>query len=186
MKGPLTGQQLEMLPSTITDWQTWSNRYPETTVVVLSRIGNGYRNKVHRYGLGGEMGGLLIGLAKGNKSKDWSFSQLRKHPVVNSQFDDEPVLVCFHRASGTAVIFSRLVDGRELSFEFSDGQLVDRETKTNWDMVTGRALTPPQNGLQLKQLTGIVSLTSPWDAFHVFNISAEIEDEIPPDKADSP
>ena len=59
-----------------------------------------------------------------------------------------------------------------LTFELHDDQLIDRETGTGWDMVTGRALTPPLSDQQLKKLPGIVSFAGVWNRFHVQNESA--------------
>ena len=176
MQGPLTGQRLEMLPSTMTDWRTWRERYPKTTVAALSRIGCQYQNQLHRFGSAALMDNLVVGLAAGDVSKDWSFVRLRKQPVVNSDFNGEPVLVCFHADSGTAVIFSRTVESRELTFQLRGEQLVDQQTGTAWDMVTGRALGPPLQGKSLAKLPAIVSLAAPWTSFHVFNVSVPADE----------
>ena len=173
MQGPLAGQQLELLPSTMADWRTWKQRHPLTTVAVFRRVGNQYRNPLHRFPTPQLRDRLVIGLARGDIAKDWSFDLLRSVFVVNDEFDNAPVVACFHALSGTAAVFSRVLDGRILNFELRDEQLFDVETQTDWDMVTGRALSPSLLGKQLDQLPAIVSFAGAWKDFHVRSVSAE-------------
>jgi len=72
---------------------------------------------------------------------------------VNDQVGGEPVAV-FIRASGGAVgAFSRVVDGKTLTFEYrQDRQVfVDRQTSSIWD-AAGRATGGAMVGAQLNRV----------------------------------
>jgi hypothetical protein len=73
--------------------------------------------------------------------------------VVNHQVGTEPVAV-FIKASGGAVgAFSRVVDGRTLTFQYQQDtqDFVDQETSSIWD-AAGRATGGQMSGAQLKRL----------------------------------
>ena len=79
---------------------------------------------------------------------------------------DRAVLVTFDPRNGTAVLFDRTLEGRELTFELRGESLVDRETGTEWDRLAGRAVTPPLEGEWLVQLPAIISSFEAWSRFH--------------------
>jgi len=161
MAGPLKDKQLESIPSTMTDWATWVSRHPETTVTVLSRMTNRYKRIVNQ-----EDPELLIGYTNGMKSRAWPLIYLRKQSLVNDHLDDQPLLISYDHAGGTAVVFDRTVDGRTLTFADDRGDMVDHETGTTWDRVTGKAIAGELAAHALRQLRGIISLNHAWASFY--------------------
>lgn len=168
MSGPLTGTTLKQIPSVITDWNTWVERHPDTTAIVMSRTTTEYVRDLQRSTDDGPSppGPLAIGLSEGGFSQSWSFESLFEEPVVNDHLQKRPVLVVYDDQSGTAAVFDRTVDDRVLSFFLKDGKLVDRETGSEWDRITGKALSGPLQSARLKLLPGTVSDSFTWDLFH--------------------
>ncbi|MCH7988283.1 MAG: DUF3179 domain-containing protein [Planctomycetes bacterium] len=164
MRGPLQGQSLETIPSTMTDWKTWKSSYPETTCVVLPRTSEDYNSNVWKTPVSMSM--MVIGLAEKDQARAWHLDRLREQPVVNDMFAGKSVVAVYDEESGTAVLYSRRVDGKDLSFEFKDGKLFDLETGTQWDLITGEALTLPLKGKSLKKVKGIISYNAAWNEFH--------------------
>lgn len=170
MRGELQGARLETIPSTITDWESWRARYPHTSVVLMSRTADEYRRGVHL----GDLplptmpveDALLIGLANAEQARCWGFVELQRWGAINDHFGKQAVVVAFEATSGTAVIYDRRRDERELMFELRDGNLLDQETGSQWDLVTGQAVSGALQGQQLEQLPGTVSLTPAWFTFH--------------------
>lgn len=68
------------------------------------------------------------------------------------------------RAVGTAAAYSRLVDGRPLTFAQEVGQVVDRETGSSWN-VLGRAVAGALAGRELEPVTAINHFWFSWAAF---------------------
>jgi hypothetical protein len=91
---------------------------------------------------------------------------LREQSIVNDDLNGQPLLVSYEHDGGTGVIFKRMVDGRPLTFEERNGQLIDRETGTRWDRVTGTAIAGPLASKQLEQMPGTVSLNHAWASFY--------------------
>ncbi|GAB4155652.1 MAG: hypothetical protein Tsb009_32460 [Planctomycetaceae bacterium] len=164
MRGPLQGAVLKSIPSVMTDWKTWRTHHPETTVVVMPRTAGQYRRSFHM-----QDSGIVIGLAEKERSRHWSFAFLYDKPVINDHFATQPVVVVFHRPSFTAVIYDRRVQGKTLTFERKAGQLMDRETGTVWNLLTGVAISGKLKGKKLKRLNGIVSDAAVWATFHPLN-----------------
>lgn len=161
MRGPLEGKQLEQIPSAMTDWETWKTKHPGTTAVTLDRTARRYRRRLYR-----NPEKFVVGLVEQGEPKAWPFDELHKQPVVNDTHGGRPILVVFEKKSGTAFIYDRRVDGRELHFALQDGRLVDRETESRWDWATGRATAGTLKGEQLEPLPAVVSFRRAWREFH--------------------
>jgi hypothetical protein len=95
------------------------------------------------------------------------FSLLRRDRALNSQVGSIPVVVTFERellsvldradirtsrAIGTAAAFDRRVGGRTLRFSAVGRVIVDRQTGSRWDPLTGRATAGPLRGDRLRAL----------------------------------
>jgi hypothetical protein len=95
------------------------------------------------------------------------FSALAMHPVVPVTVGVVPAVVLLDprvlspldalniadsRQVGTAVAFDRRLGGRTLDFRAAgSGLMTDAQTRSVWD-ITGRAITPPLRGAQLRRL----------------------------------
>ena len=161
MYGKLQEEVLETIPSVLTGWKTWKSRHPETTLAVLPKTGVVYRGKAHAAGRG-----YVVGLTSGGMSRAWNLADVRVPGVVNDSLNETSVLVAYDRTNETAVLYSRDLDGKQLVFEFRDGKLVDQATGSEWDPITGVALTAPMHGKRLKQLPGMILLAPAWKTFH--------------------
>jgi hypothetical protein len=171
MKGPLQGTKLKVIPSVMTDWGSWKTSHPETTLVMMTRTADSYVREYHS-----RDGGLLIGLVTNSGTEHWSFADLFDKSPVNDVADDVPVAVSLDKHSFAATIYDRRVDGRTLKFETRDGKIVDSETESVWDFLSGRATSGELKGKQLKLLPGIVSDSAIWSLYY------EYRDRSPPEK----
>lgn len=161
MRGPLKGEQLETIPSIITDWASWRRNHPETTVLNMSRTAREFQTDVFRRP---EL--FVLGMA-GGEAKAWPLDQLKKQPVVNDTFDDVPVLIVFDPNTGTAWSYDRRVDGKTLDFAMrKDGVVIDRQTGSPWHYGQGVATEGPLKGNNLRPALGIISYRRAWETFH--------------------
>lgn len=94
----------------------------------------------------------VLGIALGGDARAYSVWQLERHLVVNDRFGSRAVAVTWCPFSHAAVVYSRDVGGKQLTFE-SDGRLLlgqlvlrDRETGTVWSQAEGIALEGPLAG----------------------------------------
>ena len=167
--GPMKGQQLKFMPSTVTTWAEWKAAHPQTLVLPGHRRG----------GFMGTYAGLHhirpFGLAVFSKfqAKLYPFRQLKSQQVVNDAFRQAEVAVAFLDDSHTATAWSRRLNGQLLTFAWADepsqgGQrvLTDQETGSLWSPLTGVALSGPLKDKQLNSLQHYPILIDRFRAFY--------------------
>jgi hypothetical protein len=106
----------------------------------------------------------VIAISLGSIDKAYPYTLTEKERVINDTVADQP-LVVFHdngavsamdkpqiamsREVGSTGVFSREIDGKVLNFIYDDGNIVDEQTKSIWD-ITGYAKSGQLKGKRLK------------------------------------
>ncbi len=163
MQGQRQGQTLQIIPTVLTDWKTWKESHPLTTVMTLPPMTRFYDNDCYQ----GRLGKFLIGMRQaGERPRAWRFDQLTHQPVLNDQFAGQPIVIVFQETTGSVTIFDPQVEGETLSFEPHPEGFSDRQSGSVWDPLTGVAISGPREGQQLAVRTAIPSFSEPWDRFH--------------------
>ena len=163
MQGKRQGQTLPIIASVLTDWKTWKEKNPLTSVMTLPPMTSFYDNECYQ----GRMGKFLIGMRKAGESpRAWRFDQLINQPILNDQYAGEPVVVVFWEATGSATVFDRQMEGETLLFEPHEMGFTDQQSGSVWDPLTGVAISGPRQGQQLAMRTTIPSFSEPWERFH--------------------
>ncbi|MBW3597884.1 MAG: DUF3179 domain-containing protein [Planctomycetes bacterium] len=161
MRGPLQGEELERLHSVMTDWKTWRDEHPTTTVLKLSRTAEEYQRTFYR-----DSSQFVLGIAEGNAARAWPFDQLVRQPVVNDEFAGKPLLIVFVQGSSTALAFDGRYNGHTLTFSNVGGELIDDRTGSQWDPASGKGVAGQLKGAQLTPEVGVVSYRRAWRDFH--------------------
>jgi len=200
--GELTGKRLKVLESQTLSFADFRARYPAGEV--LSRQTGFDRdygsNPYAGYDEPDEQPFLLSGeadrrlppkehvlsLIRGKHAAVVPFSALERDPVIELDFEGDPVVVLFKRGVrsaldsgviadsrdvGTAAAFDRRVGGRKLSLAAAGaGRFRDRETGSTWD-ITGTATAGPLFGRRLRLIRHDVQF---WFAVAAFLPDARI------------
>jgi len=159
--GPLVGEELTIIPSTITDWGRWLESHPDTTAVMLRRSARDFRREMYRHPRR-----YVIGISGDNRARAWVYHRLILQPVVNDTFDEVPVAVFFDARSGASYIYRRQHEGETLTFYLQEGKLFDRQSGSEWDWLRGEAIAGKLKGARLEPLPGIISFAKAWKDFH--------------------
>jgi hypothetical protein len=77
---------------------------------------------------------------------------------------------------GSAVAYSRVVEGQKLSFRVIDGKLTDQQTGSEWN-VLGQTIKDELAG---KQLTPVVAINHFWSSWAAFKPATRIYQTISP------
>lgn len=161
MSGPLEGRELTPVAAVVTEWERWRARHPRCGVLQLRRsfgeLRRGYYNDLSLY---------VLGIAEAQHARAWPLNTLAERPVLDTEWRGRPVLLTFDRVSATARLFERSVAGRILNFQDRDSTLIDVETGTTWDALTGAAKSGPLGGARLTALPAVIAFRSSWLAFH--------------------
>ena len=115
---------------------------------------------------------LVLGLIVNNDVRAYSARVLQRHEIVNDVVGGEPVAVTYCPLCGSGVAFSRLVNGEVVKFGVSgilhnsDLVLFDRNSKTLWQQITGKAFAGPHRGEQLASVPLSMTDWRSWKENH--------------------
>ena len=113
------------------------------------------------------------------------FRELEKSPVVNDVVGGSPLVVFFtegtlsaldqviiadSREVGSTGVFSRILDGQELTFEFDGERLLDTDSGSTWN-IFGQATDGPMEG---KALEPIVHGNHFWFSWVIFRPETKV------------
>ena len=157
--GSLKGTRLEVIPASVLPWVTWLSEHPET--LLLQTAGRGFAVPRERF-----RESYVIGVALGEHAKAYPFRPASKAGIINDQIGPFPVVVLADAETKAVHVYLRRADDWELDFSLVDGQLVDRQTASTWDIATGIAVEGPLRGELLKQLPYNTSYDWAWEDFY--------------------
>lgn len=111
---------------------------------------------------------IVFGIEVGNEAYAFPRYILNWHEIVNARFDNEYVVISYCPLCGSAMAFDAKVSGRPLNFGVSgllfnsDLLLYDKETKSLWSQIEGRAITGLLKGQVLTQLPLKITTWADW------------------------
>ena len=154
--GPLKGQTLELLPVSLNDWSTWKQHHPETLALDVEVAGPG----------GFDLQDMAIVVDFGSDATAYLVPELQRIGVVNDLVVGVPIAVVTDPGDADSwVVFSRVLDDQIVTLTLDDGFIVDLETGSVWNPVTGVALSGPLQGEQLDVLPAFTSFPSDFFTF---------------------
>ena len=154
--GPLKGQQLELLPSTLTTWEAWRTAHPETRALDI----DGWRTAF-------DLADMAIVIDLGTESAAYAVTALRTAGVVNDTVAGVDVAVVIDPEHDARwVVFSRLLDDTVVELELTDAGLVDKATGSVFDPFLGVGKSGPLGDQTLDRLPAFTSF--PEDYFTFF------------------
>jgi thiol-disulfide isomerase/thioredoxin len=184
LEGPLLGNKLDRIPLSITHWDEWSGRHPQTDVVWASpklRGGHGSWYAPGKWGIVTEMGAtlgswdprlpentLVYGVESSTSAKCYPLSVVDAHGgIVDDQVGPTPVVIVV-QGDLEAAGFARSLEGRLLSFRpvsGGDAAMVDDQTGSLWSR-EGEATQGPLRGERLTPLDGYLVEWHVWSAYN--------------------
>ena len=185
IQGPLTGEQLRLVPSTFTTWGEWRSIHPETEVLLPPPRSNTVdgRDATFDYftpkysfdegqliGYDRESAGitsrtLVIGVESGEVARAYPFQAVDAAGVVNDRVGSLPVVVTV-TPGGSLAAYDRRVDGRVLTFSVEDEARLCGGGSV-WERATGLATDGPNKGQRLESASEFGPMFwRGWSNFH--------------------
>ena len=189
VKGPLTGFELAVIPTTQTTWASWRQLHPDTLVLEQrGRYQSDEYSSYYRDGRAGVLGEtredkrlsrkeLVLGVNVEENTKAYPFRVLESQPIVNDSLAGQDVVVFFDDITDTALVYGRKVDGQTLTFRLEGNAagaqaiLVDDETGSRWMAFTGKAVEGELKGKTLDRRPSHLSF---WFAWKDWNPDTEL------------
>ncbi len=180
IEGELVGTKLEFVPSWFTTWEEWQAMHPDSLA-----LNKGYAGAQDPYEYGyydspdaGVIGETIqddrlftkefvVGVELGNEAVAYPFSVLNNEPIVNDTIGETGVLVVFSEGSASAVVHDRTVNGQTLTFSAGTEPMtvVDAETGTVWDGISGQAIEGELVGSTLGRIKSTTVFWFGWKDF---------------------
>lgn len=174
IRGPMTGIQLSLVPSSTTTWGAWQADHPDTRVLIPPpisgtirergarnyRLDNPYlvydsipavgigQNEVPEHDSDLDLKATVLGVRARGTAKAYPLETIRAKTVINDAVGDVPVVVAIAGDGETIVAYVRRVGDTTASFEpAGDGAI--RGAGSRWSITTGRATSGPHRGMRL-------------------------------------
>lgn len=185
IQGPLHGVRLTLIPSTVVEWGTWKERYPNSLLldyplpqcdssgsmddpVIIGNCIDYTFDPYLEYILTEDVfyganytdrilhpKAVVLGVNVGGVAMAYPYESLTREVVINDEMNGLKVVVAFHNSSGK--VFER----GELTFRPGDGRYMVDDLEQTWDMVTGEG-----EGGQLKEIPSVMAFWFAWADFN--------------------
>ena len=115
---------------------------------------------------------LVIGVDINNDVRAFPINILNWHEIVNENIGGKDVLVSYCPLCKSAILFSRNLDGKILSFGNTGALyestllMYDRETESFWAQIGGRAIEGQLKGKRLEMLPSTTTRWKDWRNLH--------------------
>ena len=115
---------------------------------------------------------LVIGLELNGDARAYPVRLLSLHEVVNDTVGGRPVAVTWCPLCFSAIVFDRLVDGKELTFGvsgllyYNNLVMYDHRTETLWSQVLGQAIKGALRGNRLEVVPSLITSWGEWKTEH--------------------
>jgi hypothetical protein len=184
IRGPATGDRLDLVPSSLTTWGDWRDARPDTEVLLPPPASGTVQQPVDGMPAAGSPGSghvgvgaverthdddrlpartLVVGVATAEAATAYPIDPVRSAGVLNDNVGGVPIVVA---AETIPQAYDRRVDGDTLSFvPAGEGRM--RGGGSVWSITTGRAVSGPHEGERLAQATGVT--TTYWFAWADFH-----------------
>ncbi len=186
IRGPRTGDRLEVLPSSLTTYGEWRRAHTDTRVLLPPPQSGavdtyarsfdyfspkyGYGDESQLVGLDSHDGGihpktLVVGVESDGTARAYPFHVVSREDVINDRVGELPVVVAAS-PDGTPVAYDRRVAGEPLRFAADgDGHLAAGDSR--WERATGRAVAGPHDGTELARANDNPAMF--WTGWSEFN-----------------
>ncbi len=149
LTGPNKGKRLERIHSFQTTWKDWLK---VNNQALVADYPDSYRKGHHEDAIIGDdekrpgmmrtmereidprlpMNEMVQGVSLGDMNRAYQHSKLEERIVVNDTLGGQPLVVMSMGGTSMITVFSRVINGRTLSFTFDNEVFVDIETGSKW------------------------------------------------------
>lgn len=181
VEGEMIGAKLDFVPSWMMNWEAWKELHPDTLALDKGRMRGGADSydSYYRSSAAGVIGETLfddrlyskefvVGVELGDAAVAYPFSILNDENIVNDTIAGTDLLVVFDGGSAASAVFDRKHGDQTLTFKpaGTDLEMIDVETGTTWDLLSGSATAGTLAGAQLERVKSTSSFWFGWKDFH--------------------
>ncbi|KAF6244102.1 hypothetical protein C6988_00380 [Nitrosopumilus sp. b1] len=179
IKGDLTGHSLKIVPFDVISFGEWKKLHPDTLVLTtdtghvraygVDPYGNYYTDNRIMFPVENNDDRMhpkeiILGFDMDGTYKAYRQNDVEEMIVINDEIEKTSLLlVSLYDENARA--FDRTISDHTLTFEFSDGKIIDTNTNSEWNY-DGLAISGPLKDAQLTRLGFNPGFWFEWVAFH--------------------
>ncbi len=153
--GPRKGQTVELLPVSFSTWGSWRDAHPDTLALDAPASRTGF-----------DLEEFLIVVDFGAQAVAYPAIEVQDRGVINDVVAGLEIAVVSDPADPQRWrVFSRRLDDATVVLTIDGGQLVDQDSGSVWDPLTGQAVDGPRRGQFLDILPALTSFPGDYDTF---------------------
>ena len=184
IKGAHRGTLLETYPSIISPWGVWKETYPETRVLSPKTLG--YEDEIYDpytgyyssgfagFGSSADPDQRLPGksLVEGVNLGDYQIAilleTLKEEVIIQGHMGSNPFVAFYSDLLQSSRFYLRQINGDVLDFVIAEtgNILIDEQTGSTWDILSGTAVDGPLQDLQLQALPSQLIFWFAWTSFY--------------------
>lgn len=149
--GPLAGERLELLPSTLARWSDWRTEFPDTLAL-----------NAPAFDINVSLQGIVVVAALDGESVAVDWNDLQTAGQLETVLSGEPILVIADPESIRWAGYLTTVAGVERDLQLRDGFIVDVDSGERWDASLGNPVDG--QGTPLERLPLFSSFRSDYQA----------------------
>lgn len=153
--GPLAGERLVMLPSTLTTWEAWRTANPQTLALDVEGWPTGFH-----------LEDMAVVVNIGDAAAAYLFEELQRAGVVNGEIGGIPLAVVIDPQDPDRwAVFSRQLDDAIVELSLGEGNLIDVTTGTSFHPFSGIGLAGPLRDQSLDRLPAFTAFPEDYARF---------------------
>lgn len=110
----------------------------------------------------------VLGVRLAGRARAYPYDTLKEQTIVNDEINGVPILIWFDPATKTGAAFGRRLGTRTLTFDAYPADpdvLVDRESGSRWQAISGTAVSGPLEGESLLPLVATPAFEFGWSNY---------------------
>lgn len=196
IRGPKTGSTLELVPSELTTWEAWQERYPDTEVLLPAPLSETVgdseaapyvRDPYENYATSDRVVGgaesqdgrlhpkaQVLGVRHEGEAVAYPLKRVSDRGVINDTIGGRPIVVA-STSGNRLVAYDRRVEQNTLRFvNGAPGEMYGG--KTRWQVESGRAVAGAFEGATLESLEDTIQLY--WFAWQEFEPNTDLYSDL--------
>lgn len=167
LDGPLRGQLLRLLPTSVVSLQSWQQLHPGSEVygagqplfIPDSLYSLGQAAETHsRY---------VLGTRVGSAARGYPLPLLDRTPVFEDELGGVPIVIGYDPREGSGLVWDRVVGGQVIHFASAPSASAARDDAGDtWDLVRGVAVDGPLRGQSLSPRWTTLAYVDNWRTFY--------------------
>lgn len=160
VKGELKGKQLKFLPSVVTRWGDWKNKYPNSKVLE----GKKAKGFMGSFTLAKKKNKFGISVGAGEQSNLYPLVELEKQRVVHDTLGKDKIVV-FYDTQGQFATAWENRENRQFKWDEEQNAFVDQQDQP-WNMMLGAPVGEEKSDSRMRSLPATAWLIQRWKGFY--------------------